>query len=200
MAKDLTKAVVRVGQGRGFVVEHDHKRVVITASHCLPVDSDGRLILPPSHLGRYVHENTYSKLLGPLGGEPTVWVECCFVDPVSDIAVLGGPDDQALSEEADAYEEFVGSAVRLKIVDAPEMSQERIPVRMIKGHRIGGQKVASPGCWGFLCLGRPLARAITARAVGRERTRPEPLAQLSTPSTIRRSRSAALPRTANAAW
>jgi hypothetical protein len=44
MAKDLTKAVVRVGHGRGFVVEHRHSRVVITASHCLPTDSNGRLL------------------------------------------------------------------------------------------------------------------------------------------------------------
>jgi hypothetical protein len=35
--------------------------------------------------------------------------------------------------------------VPLKIVDAPKMGQERIPVRMMGGHRIGGQKVPCKG-------------------------------------------------------
>jgi hypothetical protein len=136
MAKDLTTAVVRVGHGRGFVVEHRHSRVVITTSHCLPVDSDGRLILPPSHPGAYLHETTFQKLLGPLGGEPTVWAECMFVDPIADIAVLGGPDSQALSEEADAYDQLVDGAIALKIVDAPKMVRKRTRARVVMGHRV----------------------------------------------------------------
>jgi hypothetical protein len=32
-------------------------------------------------------------LLGPLGGKPTVWVECLFADHIFDLAVLGPPDD-----------------------------------------------------------------------------------------------------------
>jgi hypothetical protein len=136
MAKNSTQAVVRVGHGRGFVVEHHRNRVVITASHCLPTDSDGGLILPPSHPGAYLHEITYQKLLGPLGGEPTVWAECLFVDPIADIAVLGSPDNQALSAEADAYEELVGGAVALKIVDAPKMVRKRTRARVVMGHRI----------------------------------------------------------------
>jgi hypothetical protein len=132
----LTQAVVRVGYGRGFVVEHHHNRVVITASHCLPTDSAGRLILPPSHPGRYLEEGTYQKLLGPLGGEPTVWAECLFADPIADIAVLGSPDNQTLSEQADAYEELVGNAVALKVVDAPKMVRKRTRARVVMGHRI----------------------------------------------------------------
>ena len=37
-----TQAVVRVGDGRGFVVEHRHQRFILTAAHCLPVDAGGR--------------------------------------------------------------------------------------------------------------------------------------------------------------
>jgi hypothetical protein len=136
MARNLTEAVVRVGYGRGFVAEHHHSRMVITASHCLPVDSDGRLILPPPHPGRFLEEGTYQKLLGPLGGEPTVWAECLFADPIADIAVLGSPDNQELSEQADAYEELVGNAVTLKIVDAPKMVRKRARARVVMGHRI----------------------------------------------------------------
>lgn len=43
-----TQAVVRVGDGRGFVVEHRHQRFILTAAHCLPVDAGGRLILTPT--------------------------------------------------------------------------------------------------------------------------------------------------------
>jgi hypothetical protein len=31
-----------------------------------------------------------------------------FADPIADIAVLGSPDNQALSEQADFYEQLVG--------------------------------------------------------------------------------------------
>jgi hypothetical protein len=52
-------------------------------------------------------ERTFGNLLGPLGETPTVWAECLIDDPVGDIAVLGCPDNQALSEEADAYEGLI---------------------------------------------------------------------------------------------
>ena len=35
MIPNITNAVIRVGDGRGFIVEHDGHRYVITASHCL---------------------------------------------------------------------------------------------------------------------------------------------------------------------
>lgn len=97
-----TRAVLRVGDGRGFVVKRrrylgGEERIVITAAHCLPY-------FPPSHPTAYLQELTYQALLGPLGGEPTVWAECLFADPIADVAVLGRPDNQELSDEADAYD------------------------------------------------------------------------------------------------
>jgi hypothetical protein len=50
-----------------------------------------------------------------------------FVDPIADIAVLGSPDDQALSDQADAYEELMASMVPLAITAAPKMGRERVP-------------------------------------------------------------------------
>jgi hypothetical protein len=82
----LTASVVRVGDGRGFVVEHRGKRLVLTAAHCLPRDEDGNVIMPPPHPWSYLPERTYPKLLGLLGAEPTFWAECLFVNPVADIA------------------------------------------------------------------------------------------------------------------
>ena len=113
------QAVVRVGDGRGFMVEISHReRVIITAAHCLPH-------FPPAvGLISYLNERTYGALLGPLGAESTVRAECLFADPIADIAVLGSPDNQELSDEADAYEELMASMTPFVIGDAPKQGRE----------------------------------------------------------------------------
>jgi len=130
---ELTKAIVGVGKpgqgGRGFVVEIGRQRLIITAAHCLPA-------LPPAHPGSYLEELTYQALLGPLGATPTVWAECLFADPVADIAVLGAPDNQELSAEADAYEAMVADVTPLVIADAPKRRRKR--VQLPYGGRFGG--------------------------------------------------------------
>ena len=90
--------MVRVGKGgRGFIIAAGLRRFVITAAHCLPR-------LPPANVGAYGAERTFRRLLGPLSARRrTVWVECAFVDPVADIAVLSEPDDQELFDEYEAY-------------------------------------------------------------------------------------------------
>ena len=101
MNSEITAAVVTVGGGRGFVVAGEFEtKLIITAVHCLPD-------LPPAHRGRYLEEETYQALIGPLGEEPTVWVSCLFADHVADLAILGSPDDQELGEQSDAYNAFV---------------------------------------------------------------------------------------------
>jgi hypothetical protein len=119
-------AIVRVGDGRGFVVRHGGKRLVLTAAHCLPLDDKGNLKIPPPHPWSYLSERTYPTLLGPLDVEPTVWAECLFVDPVADIAVLGCPDYEELSDEADAYEALIEWRKPLPIADAPKMGRKRV--------------------------------------------------------------------------
>ena len=117
------KAIIKVGEGRGFIVEAtrrykmdgerwaDTSRYVITAAHCLPK------LFPLIHDS---HETNYPNLLGPLGEEPTVWADCFFVDPVADIAVLGSPDNQSLYKEAGAYEELTDNGLPLRIANFPE--------------------------------------------------------------------------------
>jgi hypothetical protein len=117
-------AVIRVGDGRGFIVKDAGKarlglrieRIVITAAHCLPD-------LPRCHPGSDPQERTYQALLGSLGQEPTVWAECLFADPIGDIAVLGAPDDQKLHV---AYEKLVTAIGPLPIGDAAEESSARL--------------------------------------------------------------------------
>ena len=55
-------AIVRVGPGRGFIVE-GQDNYIITAGHCLPH-------FPPCNMASYTEERTYANLLGPLGQEP----------------------------------------------------------------------------------------------------------------------------------
>src|ERR1700733_10651196 len=106
------KSVLTVGDGRGFVINVNRQRLVVTAAHCLPE-------LPPASLAAYSNEKTF-KLLAPLHGEASILTECAFADHVHDIAVLGPPDDQELSDEANAYEALTQSLTPLRINDAPE--------------------------------------------------------------------------------
>jgi hypothetical protein len=127
----MISAVLRVGDGRGFVVGCRHhfgfvERIVITAAHCLEAAklANGTQGLPPCHPARHLPEQTYPSLLGPLGTEPTVWAACLFVDPIADIAVVGQPDNQALSDKAEAYDQLVDDMEALVIADAPVQGVE----------------------------------------------------------------------------
>jgi hypothetical protein len=82
--------------------------------------------LPPAHPGRYLEEQTYGGLLGPLGAKPTVWATCLFVDPIADIAVLGQPDNQELSDKAETYDALTDGMMPLAIADAPAQGVERV--------------------------------------------------------------------------
>ncbi|WP_161494829.1 trypsin-like peptidase domain-containing protein [Bradyrhizobium canariense] len=112
----LTAAVVAVGDGRGFVVETQERlvrRLVVTAAHCLPK-------FPPSAAISFTEERTYPELIGALGEGPTIWAECLFVDPIGDIALLGPVDNQALAEEAFAYDELVEGVEPIRASKARE--------------------------------------------------------------------------------
>jgi hypothetical protein len=112
------RAVLKVGDGRGFVIEvpapqgAPHKqRVVVTAAHCLPY-------MPPAHMASGWNERTYRRLIGPLGGELIATAECLFADPVRDVAVLGPPDTDYMSD-------FVAAcAVDLNMFDPPVKPDE----------------------------------------------------------------------------
>ncbi len=120
--KAATRAVIAVSKnGRGFVVEGRFpnpvkqklalqgfsapaflkRHYVITAAHCLPR-------LPTPHRAAYTKKKMYRNLLGPLGTAPSIWGECLFVDPVSDLAVLGRPSGQDFGEKVvAAWDEFI---------------------------------------------------------------------------------------------
>lgn len=114
--------VVKVGDGRGFIIRYRSKfqsqikatptfiehRLVITAAHCLPK-------IPPAHALASSWDRTY-KLLGSLDGtKDSIATECLFVNPVADIAVLGCPDGQELPEDGEAYEGLTENAPYFRI-------------------------------------------------------------------------------------
>ena len=133
---ELTNSVLRVGGGRGFVVRcrdavkpEGVNRLVITAAHCLTVPKHHLYTstpeppcLPAAHAGRHAAECTYDNLLGPLGAECRVMAECLSVDPISDIPVLGAPDDQTFAEAFETYLALVNSVKPLTIADPPAIS------------------------------------------------------------------------------
>ena len=143
----LLSAILRVGEGRGFLVKRHHDCIVITAAHCLPD-------LPPPHPCAYLEELTYRRLLGPLGTEPTVWAHILFVDPVADIAVLGAPDGQVLTEQADTYEALMASAHPLAVAEAPiqrdhKAAEGEARVLSLDGHWRDGRVVRRGGWLAF---------------------------------------------------
>jgi hypothetical protein len=97
----VTGTVLQVGDGgRGFVIETDTARYVVTAAHCLRE-------LPPAPAAIYTRECNYTDLVGTFGSQQNVWAECVFVDPVADIAVFCGPDSQELAKHCEAYRNLI---------------------------------------------------------------------------------------------
>lgn len=118
----LSQTVIRVGDGRGFIVQAGFHRLIVTAAHCLPQ-------FPPCHGASYLEERTYKRLLGPLStAPPSVWAECLFADPIADIAVLGMPDSQDLSTEADNYDAFTAEkpVLRLGAIPKPDAAGDSL--------------------------------------------------------------------------
>jgi hypothetical protein len=79
--------------------------------------------MPPAITAMNLNDKTYWGLIGPLGEKPSVAVEALFVDPLSDLAVLGPPDDQELYEKCEAYEAFVESRVPVPLAEAGEAGE-----------------------------------------------------------------------------
>ena len=141
----IIKAVVRVGEGRGFIIRHremlpamdmDSQVVKVKVNGkptSVEIDAfkrerrfrDRRFVVTSAHClpyfppcigASYTGERTYESLLGTLDArKPSVWAECLFADPVADIAVLDSPDDQKLPDEAEEYERLIMNAPALRI-------------------------------------------------------------------------------------
>jgi hypothetical protein len=98
------RAVVRVGDGRGFVVSAgEYDRYVITHAHCLPKH-------PEPHLANDANELTYA-IFGQVGKKtPTISAALCADNLVDDVAVFSKPDEQVLWDECERYEKLTAAA------------------------------------------------------------------------------------------
>jgi hypothetical protein len=101
-----TSAVVKVGDGRGFIIGSDKGRFVVTAAHCLP-----RSRYPSPHLANGVDELTIPRIMGPLGSKRAIWAELCVLSLTDDLAVFTGPDGQEHSDRHHDYEQFTATAI-----------------------------------------------------------------------------------------
>jgi hypothetical protein len=108
MRTKAPSVVLRVGDGRGFVVATARERFVITAAHCLDE-------LPPSMANSHESERTYHKLLAPIDEPCSVAAECLFADPVADIAVLAPPEIPELVDDVIAYYRLTSSVTALRV-------------------------------------------------------------------------------------
>jgi trypsin-like peptidase len=79
------------GKGQCVLVDGG---LILTAAHCTDYDCKGGMALGD----HYLHVIS--------AGKHRLVANTLAVEPVSDIAVLGGPDDQALPDEADAFDEL----------------------------------------------------------------------------------------------
>jgi Trypsin-like peptidase domain len=132
-SQSLTRAVVKVGDGRGFIIGHGIGLLVVTAAHCLPK-------IPPAHPARYLVEHTYGNLLGELDGDPKVCAECRFCDVMSDLAILGEPDGQELCDEYDAWLEFIENRPAFTVGDIAQSSG----VEFVEGKPVRSAIIETP--------------------------------------------------------
>jgi len=119
--------VVKVDGGRDFIIVHHakvpnftrrkgirarscaEKRMIITASQCLPN------VPAPDKAPDYI-DRTFLDLVASLdNSHRDISVECVFVDPIADIAVLGCPDAQQLNDKADAFNAMIEEPPALRI-------------------------------------------------------------------------------------
>ncbi len=104
-----TRAVITVGNGRGFIIKAGNSRYIVTAAHCLPEDR-----VPTPLLANGTNELTFPNVAGRLKSKrQTIWAELCAFNLCDDLAVLSEPDNQELSEKYERYERFTARAMTL---------------------------------------------------------------------------------------
>jgi hypothetical protein len=106
--EDFNASIVRVGDGRGFVVSGR----VITAAHCI--------ITPePERAGGWTENNLRQNILGKLSKPNNVWAQIEVFSAMDDLAVLCEPDNQEISEECERYRKLIEPSFGFRIGATP---------------------------------------------------------------------------------
>jgi hypothetical protein len=101
------------GRRRARVYRRQLPRAVRVNGGALPAELSAGF--GPTGQLSFDEERTYGGLLSTLDGEPSVMAQCLFADPVSDVALLGSPDNQSFYEEAEAYDALLDAAVPFRL-------------------------------------------------------------------------------------
>jgi hypothetical protein len=129
MSEPTTDAVITVGDARGFVIEtSSSERYIITAAHCLAATLECCSLSGSDRI--------FPALLSKLGEAPRIWAECLFANPVADLAVLGTPDIQDLSKQADDYEALTES-IQHPLVIGEASEDGKGWLQSLEGHWFG---------------------------------------------------------------
>jgi len=94
---------------------------VLTAAHCVNFGTNGEMVLGDYYLEKVQAGNT-GLTLTPFA-----------VEPVSDIALLGAPDEQVFPDEVEAFEEFCANTQPVPLFTGFIKPRKPMPVRIL-GH------------------------------------------------------------------
>lgn len=165
----LKSAVVRVGKGRGFLVDSGSRTLIITAAHCLPR-------IPEAYSASDVQMRCYPSLVSQVGSSESLPAECIFADPTADIAVLCSPDRGGIDEDFGSLfknavtfkiEQSLAEARAEEVIDAVLLSLEgqwtSCKVRCVEQGPLWIEK-ATDGIWGGMS-GSPIVD-LSGSAIG----------------------------------
>ena len=118
--------------------------LIITASHCLHFSSKGDMTCEDLFMLLALGDYFLNAVCGDKG---KLLVETLSFDPVSDVAVLGSPDNQSLPEDADAFDEFCERVQPVKLLrHIPKPRAEfRVWIRTHTNTWVAGQATYSCG-------------------------------------------------------
>ena len=104
--------------------------MILTAAHCIAWAGDGRMVV-----GGDIIEEIETKDGQKLRST------ALFVDPVADIAVLCGLDEQSFYKESEAFDEFCDATEPLSLSEAKAETFEKFPIRVLshRGHFLSGE-------------------------------------------------------------
>ena len=100
--------------GRGFLVAGGY---LLTAAHCVDFDLEGGLALGDYHL-QFVETVSGKRFR----------VSPVMIDPVSDLAVLGFPDDQEFGKDCQEFQEFIDNTSPIDIEFQNPLTDDKLSI------------------------------------------------------------------------
>jgi len=115
--KDIENATVTITKlgGRGVLIGNN---MILTAAHCIDFEIEGGMVLGDFSIEEVKAEETLFRV-APL-----------YVEPISDLAVLGTLDEQTFFKDATDFENFCDNTKPIKISQIEIPINEKIPIHI----------------------------------------------------------------------